>query len=187
MTKAGNDGSMTAAERTDLARVVRMRAKIARENIDVAVMRQLAYIEAQLAACYSIRDQHWKEIAEEAARKVHEVDQEIARRCRDLGIPEQFRPSLNVNWYGRGVNADKNRRAELRAAAEARLEAAAAEAKSKLLRSEVDLLERITGHGLTSDAAKDFLTTLPTADALLPKLELAELEKMKALPSADDD
>jgi hypothetical protein len=38
----------------------------------------------------------------------------LAEDCRRLGIPQAFRPSINLRWYSRSENASKERRAELR-------------------------------------------------------------------------
>jgi hypothetical protein len=181
-----NPERMTASERADLARVVRMRSKIAREDLQAAAAKQLAVAEAQLSRVYDAREKYWADLTKVAQEKLQQLDDELARRCHELGIPPQFRPKLEASWYGRGENANKYRRAELRLVAKARIDAALRIAESKLVRHETELLEQIVRHALTTDAAKTFLDAMPTAEALLPTIDVSDLEKAKALPEIND-
>lgn len=105
---------MTKAERQELAKLVRLRAKIAKDEIDQRATRLLADVETQLAASYPANHEAWAEITERAEKSIIAADAEIAHRCRALRIPENFRPRIALSWYGRGENAMGDRRAELR-------------------------------------------------------------------------
>jgi hypothetical protein len=60
---------------------------------------------------------------------VEKAQQQIAKRCRELGIPERFAPSLDLDWRHRGYdNMVAKRKTELRHMAETRV--AAIEAKA---------------------------------------------------------
>jgi len=174
---------MSAAERTELSRVVRMRAKLVCHEVDAQIAVQLAIVERQLAAQYPDDDPRWEEITTQAGEQVRKADAEIAQICREVGIPDSFRPRLGLNWYDRGENASLKRRAELRTVAQSELEARAKTAKAKVERTEVDLLTKIVQVGLASIEAKDFLAALPTAEQLMPTLLLEELEKKRPLLS----
>ena len=128
-------------------------------------------------------DEHWAEVSREAEEKIKKLDTEIAKRCRALGIPEAFRPQLSVDWYGRGENATKERRRELRVAAVSELQARAQKAKCVIDQAEAEVLTQLTAQGLTTEAARTFLETMPSVEKLMPKLQLADLEKRRPLLS----
>jgi hypothetical protein len=185
---AKHSPSMSRAERQDLSRVVRLRAKIVRSELETQADRILAEFEQQLAAKYSKSHELWADIVKDAEQVAAKADAEIARKCREKGLVEAFRPRLNAEWYSRGENADKNRRDELRRVAETEVEAQLGIAKDKVNRAEADLLTRIMADGLTSATATNFLETMPSIDDLMPKLTLVNLEKkLPLLPSSLDD
>jgi hypothetical protein len=92
---------MARADREQLIRLTRLRAKQAKQE---AVQREkvlLAEVEDQLTAEYEARDQMWAEavaIAEEAALKANDL---IVARCADLGIPASHAPRLEMGWRRR--------------------------------------------------------------------------------------
>jgi lipopolysaccharide biosynthesis regulator YciM len=83
---------MLKAERLELAKAVRLRVKVAKNEVDKRVTRMLADVEAQLAAQYPSAHAAWKEITKQAEDYIAQADKDIAERCRALGIPEEFRP-----------------------------------------------------------------------------------------------
>lgn len=168
--------AMTRGERDDLARVARLRAKVARTNVGQREAELLADVEEQLAAEYAFTDEAWADLTKGAAEAVAEADRQVAELCRQRGIPEDFRPGLTVGWYGRGRNAVPARRAELRKVAQTRIAAAAKAAKAAIEAREADVLTELLAGGLTSDAARSFLESIPSAAALMPPLQVRELE-----------
>lgn len=173
---------MTRTERSDLSKIVRMRMRVVRSEIKQKAAEALASVEKQLAAAYPMNDPRWKKISEDAEAMIRQTDKKIAALCREMGVPESFRPSLNLQWYSRGENATKNRRAELRNVAVSRIEARVKTGNLEADRSEAEILTRIAASGLESAEAVKFLADLPSADALVPKLMLEELESRLALP-----
>lgn len=173
---------MTTAERTELARLARLRAKVAKSEVDARVATCLTKFDAQLAASYSRYDKHWATLTAEAEAAVERADAELAKRCRELGIPEAFRPSLDLSWYGRGENGDKDRRAELRRVAQHLLDLQARRGKLEIERKEAQIIGNIVEAGLTSADAKALLGNLPSVQQLVPELALAEVESKVPLP-----
>jgi len=167
--------AMTSSERAELSKVVRLRAKVAKDEIGQREARLVADFEAKLAAKYDAQDEAWAELTKEAERHIAAVDAEIAKRCRDLGVPDAFRPSIAVSWYGRGANAQKERRAELRQVARTEIEARGKKAKVEIDRHAVDLLTQLAAGALGTDDAKQFLASMPKLEALMPPLELDEV------------
>ncbi len=166
---------MTKAERIDLAKLVRMRAKVARTEVDQRAAELRADAEEQLAAIYRADDPVWAEITQAAKTAVAEADEQIELLCRERGIDPEFRPSLNVSWYGRGANALASRRAELRKVAEGRVDAASKGAKHQIEAESVRVQTELLAAGLTTAAAGAFLVAMPTAEQLMPRLDVREL------------
>src|SRR5262249_21351176 len=118
----------------------------------------------------------WAEVRAAAAATVNEADAKIAARCRELGIPEEWRPAIAMAWFGRGENASAERRAELRRVAKTRIEAQEKRALTRIEVESIYLQTKLIAGGLQSDAAHTFLESLPTAEALMPQLDLAQIE-----------
>jgi hypothetical protein len=178
---------MTRAERLELARLVRLRASVAKKDAEQRQAQLLADVEEQLAARYQANHAAWADVHELADKVVAAADAEIARRCRELGIREDFRPSLSLGWYSRGENADRNRRGELRKVAQVRLEAATRAAKVEIDRQAAALLSELASGALESDAARGFLEAMPSIDDLMPPLTIDALDPpgVKAQMQAD--
>jgi hypothetical protein len=111
-----------------------------------------------------------------AKKAIQDADDLVAKRCADLGIRPEFRPRIDLLFYGRGENALKERRAELRKVAQTRIAALGKNAKHAI---DVDALERETelvAGALTTGEAQAVLAAMPTLQALMPPIALAELE-----------
>jgi hypothetical protein len=171
----GADG-LTARERADLSALVRKRERVAKTDAKQRAAELLADVEARLAARFKSNDERWAAVTVEAQKTVEAADQEIARICREIGVPEEFRPRLGLSWYSRGENADRERRAELRKVASTRIAAMELAARSEIERGSLDAQTALLAGGLTTDAARNVLAALPTVEALMPGLSVDELE-----------
>lgn len=170
---------MTKVERLALGKVVRLRAKVAKDDAEAQGRRLLADFETQLAARYPENNPAWAEITATAKRAVEDADAQIAQLCRSFGIPEEFRPGLNCYWHGRGENAERQRRQELRAVAQREVAARVQTAKVTIDRHAAALLCDLTANGLETDHARAFLEQLPSIDDLMPRLlGLSEVETL---------
>jgi len=164
------------AERENLARLARKRAKLAKDMVSERERILAADVEDQLAAVHKFDDDAWAEIAREAQRAVAKADKQIAEICLQLGMPEDLRPNLSLGWYGRGENASRERRAELRKLAQARIAAAGQAARTAIETSVVEIETELVRDGLESSEAVAFLDRMPTAAELMPAVSIAELE-----------
>lgn len=172
--------TMTKRERDDLAQLTRRREKVAKTAATERSAELLADFEQQMATVYSAEDEAWRDVTAKAKQVVAEADAEIAKRCRELGIPEDLRPSLSLGWSGRGQNANRERRGELRRVAQSRIAAMEKQARSQIERSSVEIQTQLLAGGLETDAARAFLESMPTVDALMPALNPIDVQK--ALP-----
>lgn len=175
------DDRLTRAERSDLQKVARMRARVARNGIDALKAQRLMQFEQELAARYDFDDSAWSELTTEAERMVREADAEIARRCEQLGIPKDFRPGLSIGWYSAGKNADEKVRAELRRLAKVELDAAGKSAKQEIDRAELEVVTEIIAVDMRP-AAAELLANMPSVEQLIPTLDLDALEAQKKPP-----
>jgi hypothetical protein len=124
--------TMTKADREELGRLIRDRAKLGRVMAEQRAAEMLADAEAQLSAVYNVSDESWQDLTAAASAAVRKADAQLAQRCRAMGIPERFRPKLSVSWYERGENAHKERRDELRRSIKATIAAMQAQAVTQI-------------------------------------------------------
>jgi hypothetical protein len=164
---------MTRAEREDLQRLIRQRERLLKSAAKERSAELLADFENQMGQEYSFnQDEVWKKAREPADREVKKAQTQIAARCVELGIPKRFAPDLTLGWWGRGENALKERRSELRKMAQTQM--GSLEAQTELACA-----------GLTSEAAKSFVDKLPAIADLMPMLSFAEVAGEAAPPVAE--
>src|SRR3984893_11951605 len=142
---------MARAEPEDLQRLVRKREKVLKS---ATKQRSAADFENQMVTEYSFdQDEVWRQAAEAAEREVSKAQRHFAARCRELGIPDRFAPSLELNWRHRGWNnAVEKRREELRHMAQTQI---AANEQRAIVQIEISCLDAQTGR--TSEAARAFV------------------------------
>lgn len=167
---------MTARERAELAQLMRRREAVAKTAAKQRAAVVLARAEADLAATFRADDDRWAVVMAAAHAAVEAANAEIARVCREEGVPREFAPSLNTYWLSRGENGLKERRVELRRVAESRVKAMELAARTEIERRSVEAQTAILAGGLADGAARRMLDSLPSADALMPALAVAELE-----------
>jgi hypothetical protein len=168
---------MTKAEREDLQRLVRQREKVLKSAAKQRSAELIADFENQMGSEYAFDDDAvWTKATQAAEREVAKAKAQIAARCRELGIPERFAPSLNVHWLHRGYdNAVDKRKAELRRMAQTHVEAIERKAVTEIELSCYQAQERIAVAGLTSEAAQQFIEKLPGIETLMPRLSFQEI------------
>jgi hypothetical protein len=167
--------TMTKVERGELAKLVRMRAKVARTHVDQRVTELRADVEAQLSAEFNLTDEAWADATAAAQRAVEDAGRVVADICRERGIADEFAPRLHVGWLSRGENAYAVRRAELRRAAQARIDDQAKAAKVAIEVSALDVQTELLAGGLSTTAAKAFLDAMPTVTALMPTIDMKQI------------
>lgn len=163
---------MTKGEREDLQRLVRQREKAMKSAAKQRSLELLADFENQISAEYSFDDDAvWAEATRIADAEVKKVQEAVARRCVELGIPRQFAPTLSLIWKARGYgNSIDRRRNELRLSAKAQVDALEAKAIVQIEMQAVEAQTQLAMAGLTSDAALSFIGQLPSVESLMPEL-----------------
>jgi hypothetical protein len=171
------EATITKGEREDLQRLIRQREKVLKSAAKQRSAELLADFENQMGSEFSFdQDEIWQKAMLEAKVEVRKAQQKIALRCRELGIPEQFAPSLDIHWSIRGYgNAREKRRTELRNMAVKEIEAMERKAITEIELGCLKAQEQIAISGLTSGAARGFIAALPGVDTLMPALTYAEV------------
>lgn len=172
-------GAMTKGERQELGQLIRKRERVMKSQAQERSALLLAEFDAQSAKIYSYDDDPvWQKVQAEAQLAIEAASAQIAERCREMGIPEEFAPGLSMFWHGRGHNAVSDRRAELRRAAKSRIEAMEKEAVTKIERMSLEAQTEVVSSGLESDAAKNFLSAMPSMDTLMPPVQIGEIQSL---------
>jgi len=156
--------------------VIRSRVKVARGDAEARASELLADFERQIAARYPENHPAWADLAAHARHEVEKVDAQVAEICRRMGIPPEFRPEIRMAWFGRGENALRERREELRRVAKAEATALVKSAKVEIDRAESMLLTELAIGGMESDQARAFFERLPSPEQLMPALALERIE-----------
>jgi hypothetical protein len=168
---------ITKAERDELARLCRRREKLAKAAATARASELRADFEKQMAAVYSFdRDEVWRRAYEVADAATEAANRAIADRCRTLGVPVEFAPSITTYWRSRGQNAVRERRDELRKVAYSRIDQKEKDAKFQIEQSSLEVQTRLVAGGLQSAEAKAFLDSMPTPEMLMPAFTVAEIE-----------
>ncbi len=166
---------MTRADRDNLARLARSRGKLAKSGIAARCAALRSDVESQLSANYSFTDERWADITAAARVAVQQAEARVAAACRASGIPEDLAPSLGLSWQGRGENALRSRREELRRLAASRIDEMARAAALRIDEVILDVETQLVRAGLDTDAGAAFLDAMPTPADLLPQIDVAEL------------
>ena len=169
--------TMTKGEREELAKLLRERRKLGGEMVDQHAAKLRADGEEQLAKIYRFDDEAWHDLTAAAEAYVRKADKELAKRCAEMGIRPEFRPRLSMDWYGRGENASKQRRDELRRVMNTRIDELARAAKVQISSKIIEGLTLLASDALESPAAQAFLAAMPSVETLMPPIDIKALER----------
>jgi hypothetical protein len=180
---------MTRAERQDPLDVCRKRERVAKAGAVAEAARRKADFETQLARIYSFdEDPVWEEAMRAAKEVARQSEEQVAARCRQLGIPSWAQPEMgSPHWYGRGEAAVRERRVELTKVAHARIDQHLKEAKHAIESASVEIQTRLIAESLTSEDAKAFLESMPAPAQLMPVVTVEEVQKQLGLGNDDGD
>jgi hypothetical protein len=175
--------SLTRGERTDLLSLARKREKVAKTQVDARAAELLADFERQMASIYEYDDDDtWAQAMEGATKALAAADEVIKKRCKQLGIPMEYRPGVGISWLGRGQNAVAQRQGELRRVAKTRIKQIAESAKHRIEAESANVQESILTTGL-GEEARAALAGMPTPEQLMPLLDVIELENAVSRPA----
>ena len=171
------NGQLAKGEREDLQRLIRQRERVLKSAAKQRSAELIADFENQMGSEFAFDDDAvWAKAKQEAEAEIGRAKQKIAARCRELGIPDRFAPTLDLTWMHRGYdNLIAKRREELRRMARTKIEAIEQKAVVEIELSCLDAQTQLAVAGLSSEAARAFADRLPRIEILMPKLSFAEL------------
>jgi hypothetical protein len=120
---------MSKTEREALLRLVRQRNKMMKAGSKQREAELKADFENHMGQEYAYdQDEIWKKAVERVKPEVRKAQAEMAARCRELGIPKEFAPTIRLEWSGRGYgNALESQKQEKRRMAYTRIRSRARE------------------------------------------------------------
>jgi hypothetical protein len=172
-----NGQAITKSEREDLQRLIRQRERVLKSAAKQRSTELIADFENQLGSEFSFDDDAvWARAAQEAEAEIGRAKHRIAARCRELGIPDRFAPTLQLHWLHRGYdNLVKERRVELRRMAQTKITAIEQKAVTEIELSCLEAQTQLAVAGLTSEVARAFIDRLPGIETLMPRLSFSEV------------
>ena len=172
-----SEKAMTRTEREELKRLARERARVAKADAARRTADLKAMFERQVVTLYDYnRDDVWKAAVEEARKAAEAAQEQIAKRCVELGIPAEFAPSIDFSWVGRGKYMVEMETADLRRAAYKQIEAMERTAKHEIDRKALEIQTELVAAGMTSERAIEFLSSMPSVDSLMPDIDIGTIE-----------
>jgi hypothetical protein len=177
MTEAPNIRQMTKPEREALAKLIRQRERLAKTAASERSAHLLADFEQQADRLYFWdEDRVWRDALLAAKEQVDKAKVKIAERCKELGIPAAFAPTLSVEWHQQRASVS-GERAKMRQVARRRIEQIEATARTAIERASVAAQESLLVGSLTTEAARLFAESLPVVEELMPNINIADLQK----------
>lgn len=173
-----NEKGMTAKERDALREAVRLRARVAKADIEKRAAMLRAEAEAQLSAKYKADDERWAHLIDLAVQVAKDADDELLRICKAEGIPLENRPRFRAGFQERSDYALPARRDELRKLAVAKIDLAVKDAKLSVERWQAATQTELLAGLLDSADAKAFLAAMPTPEVLLPAMTMQQVDAL---------
>jgi len=169
---------LSRSETHDLGMIIRDRGKVLKAHAEAQAAACMADFESKMAAEYTYdQDPVWKKAAAKAQDVVNQAQDEIMKRCEELGIPRVFAPSVGLAWNGRGENALAMRRLELRRVAKSAIDAMVKAAITNVEKQSLNLRTQVVAMGLLSADARLFLESLAPIEESMRSLDFAEIER----------
>lgn len=189
---SGAEKPMTKGEREELKRLARERARVAKHDAQRRTADLKAMFEHQLADAYSFNSEEtWSQAVQIAREECAEAQRRIEGRCGALGIPLAMHPLVKFDWQTRGPFQIAANQQNLRRAAHQRISAQERAAIAEIDRAALDIQTNLVRAGLTSDAAVEFLSAMPSVNDLMPPVNMDEIDpsppRRWSLGMGDDD
>lgn len=166
--------TMTKGERTELRSIVRQQFKVLAAEVCVRRSEFEAEVDRELAEKFADRDLARRRVEDQMAEITTEANSKIRASFDTEGFDITGVPFLEfhipqIRWGDDG-------RYERRRAAFAEIGARIQAALMQLQRQEADVLRTLAIDAIESEAAQQFLRSIPTVAELVPAQRLAALE-----------
>lgn len=176
---------MTKGERGELKQLLKRRFKQLRADVRARAAEQLAEVDRLIVERHRARD----EARIQLENRAREFTQECTSKLYEMFEAEGYDLTgrAGFDWRLGHINWGDDGRAEMRRAAQSKIEAEVSEAFTRLERQETDLLQALVLDAIESDAAQRFIESIPTVAELVPAIRMRELEEAYEAPAADVD
>lgn len=161
---------MTRADQASLRSLIRQRFKVLRADVAAREAELHQELAARVTAADAGRDKEWNDALFLISEAAKEGNRKANDALRALGWPEL---DLDGKEYeivtARSVGRpDRRKQHEMKAEGQAKISARVRKALADLDRIEADVLTDLTIRTLDSDAARQFLESIPTVGDLVP-------------------
>jgi hypothetical protein len=177
--------TMSAADRRSLIGIAKGRAKLAKAAVVEREKILLNEIEESLTAEFRLREEVQADVIQMAKEAVAKLNEEIRGQARLLGADPRWAPQVNLPMYGLYDGRDDKAKEPARKLAATRLAALRAVANKAIDEGALNIEESLIVGGLESDEARALVESMPTAEALMPAISLADLGVKTWQPSRD--
>lgn len=168
---------MTPGERRELRSVVKQRMKVLRADVKLRRLELVAEAEKRLVDRYRdhdklVSDLGWRiaQVMDQANKDIRALVEQANKDTEDLGADIRSEAKSPYITHSGGDRAQLHR--ALIAGIDAQVEAA----NLQLDRQEADLLQTLALESLETEAARNFLYSIPTVAELVPSQRLREIE-----------
>jgi hypothetical protein len=165
--------AMTPGERNELKLLVNERARLEMTRLKSLAADRLVELNDQLEAQWREEDFQIRELMAQLRRDAEEANARVQARCDELGILPELRPEIYAGMIRPPTTS--GRRSQLRQIAQDQNKAALAQAQHAVDTWKLETRTALVREGLTSEAAQQFLQSMPGADQLLPMVSVDQL------------
>jgi hypothetical protein len=174
---------MTKGERDDLMKLIRSREKVLKSMAAQRSAEMMADFETKISAEHKFaKEEVWTAAVRAVEDAANDAAKSIKARCEELGIPEEFQPTVKWYWDERGDNKWESRRKELRLAAKQQIEALEAKAKAQIEVMGLQAQTEVLANGMSSEAATNFLKGMQSVDQMMPLIDLENVRGASKKP-----
>lgn len=168
---------MTPGERRELRSVVKQRMKVLRADVKLRRLELVADAEKRLVDRYRDHDKVAADLGWRISQIVDQANKDIRALVESTNVAH---PDLGANMrrdlQSPHVTYSGGDRVQLHRALIAGIDAQVEQANLALDRQEADLLQVLALEALETEAARGFLSRIPTVGELVPSERLREIE-----------
>jgi hypothetical protein len=181
---------ITNTEVTRLTRLGREQERVALAQVEQEAKDQKARFHEDLTRRFSfLEHEEWRIPMAEAEAAIAPLAARVDAECERRGIPPYVRPQLSAHWSLGGIEVARDKMAELRRLAYARIDADLAAARAAIKTRLSAYMVAVLSDGL-SDEARTLLAQLPDVKALIAPVDyrkahgflLEEQQRQSKLP-----
>jgi hypothetical protein len=173
-TTEASKPTIKAGERRQLIALTKLKIKALRAQVEQTRTDQLADIDARVAERFRDNETLIHELRGKISDMTKEANDQLTELYAEYSLI--IDPHRSGNYSRPYITPREDGKTELKRALVAAVHAQAATARQRVTDLEVELLEQLIIDSLHSDAAKNFVSQMPTIETLMPTGRLTEVE-----------